>query len=331
MNKIHLLVIFFLALFISVGSAEDSSREEYIVEKGDTLWDISNEKLNDSFLWPNIWRVNSQLDNPDDIFPGDTIRIPSLEDLMRLAHGPAAAPPAVEPVYVEEPAVEAVIMAPVEKPVEFILNKNLFLASGWIAGEYPAIGEVYASPLKRSIFGFNDYVYLKSDRRIDVGDLFLSIKKIKKVYHPKTGNYMGLQIRVTGILDVIGMDGKNFDVPKALVIASFEDIDKGNGIVPYTAIDPPLISDSTRTPLMTGYVVETYRNAKMSSSGDIVYLDKGMNDGLQVGDTFSALFQTPVERSIGRIQVFNAQPSTSVALVLKSAEEITIGDIWGNR
>jgi hypothetical protein len=331
MNKIHLLVIFFLALFISIGNAEDSFREEYIVEKGDTLWDISSRKLNDSFLWPNIWRVNPQLDNPDDIFPGDTIRIPSLEDLMRLAHKPVAAPPAEEPEYVEEPAVEAGIMAPVEKTRELILNKNAFLASGWIAGEYPGTGVIHSSLNRRTTFGFNDYVYLQSDGRIDVGDMFLSIKKVKKVYHPKTGDYLGLQIRVTGILEVTGMDGKDFSVPKALIIASFENINKGDGIMPYTAIDPPVISDSTRTPLMTGYVVETYRNAKMSSHGDIVYLDKGVNDGLQVGDTFSALYQTPFERSIGRIQVFNAQPTTSVALVLKSDEEITIGDAWGNR
>lgn len=48
----------------------------HVVVKGDTLWDIAEAYLEDPFRWPNIWRINDQVVNPDLIYPGGKIRIP---------------------------------------------------------------------------------------------------------------------------------------------------------------------------------------------------------------------------------------------------------------
>jgi hypothetical protein len=334
MKKMYIIVIILLTFSVAIVYAQSTIREEHIVEKGDTLWDISNKKLNDPFLWPNIWRVNPQVDDPDDIYPGDIIRIPSLDDLSRLPAEPEEVTSVEKPAMVEEePAVEEkpAVIVPVEKPKKHIINKKRFISSGWIAPEFPSMGEIYSSPNERSIFGSQDFVYLRSDRSISIGDRFLSIRSIKKVHHPITGNYLGHQIRVTGILEVIGRDGSDYDIPKAIVATSFEELHKGDGLIPYTETDPPTVPDVIRAPEIRGYIVESFMNADIVGAGDIVYLDKGDSDGLQIGDTFSALFQEPVERSIGKIQVIALQPTTSVALVLKSDGEITVGDVWGNR
>jgi hypothetical protein len=75
--------------------------------------------------------------------------------------------------------------------------------------------------------------------------------------------------------------------------------------------------------------VESYRNSLLSGINDVVYLDKGLNDGLEAGDVFSVFSTTSVERPIGLLQVISLQPQTSTALILKSEQEITIGDSWG--
>jgi hypothetical protein len=47
----------------------------YIVKKGDTLWDLSDEFLQDPFLWPDIWHNNPHIQNPHLIYPGDSLSI----------------------------------------------------------------------------------------------------------------------------------------------------------------------------------------------------------------------------------------------------------------
>jgi hypothetical protein len=49
--------------------------ETYIVQKGDTLWDISSHFLRDPWHWPEIWFKNPQVENPHLIYPGDILAI----------------------------------------------------------------------------------------------------------------------------------------------------------------------------------------------------------------------------------------------------------------
>jgi hypothetical protein len=54
---------------------EPEHPETYIVQKGDTLWDISSHFLRDPWYWPEIWYKNPHIENPHLIFPGDELAI----------------------------------------------------------------------------------------------------------------------------------------------------------------------------------------------------------------------------------------------------------------
>ncbi len=56
-------------------TVKEDAPKTYVVEKGDTLWDISAIYLDQPWLWPKLWRMNPQIDNPHLIYPGDQLTL----------------------------------------------------------------------------------------------------------------------------------------------------------------------------------------------------------------------------------------------------------------
>ena len=67
-----------LMAFAAPAPATAQAQDGYTVEVGNTLWDLAERFMGDPFQWRQIWEANrSTIDNPDLIYPGQVIRIPT--------------------------------------------------------------------------------------------------------------------------------------------------------------------------------------------------------------------------------------------------------------
>jgi hypothetical protein len=64
----------------------------------------------------------------------------------------------------------------------------------------------------------------------------------------------------------------------------------------------------------------------INGTWDVVYIDKGTKDGLQIGDMLATTVQSQHRIMNGLIQIINLRETTSTAIIKKSNSEITKGD-----
>jgi len=84
------VLAFVLSLFVYGWVMADTVKlnpnhpDQYVVVTGDTLWDISGRFLENPWQWPEIWHINSQIENPHLIYPGDLISLVYVDGKPRL-------------------------------------------------------------------------------------------------------------------------------------------------------------------------------------------------------------------------------------------------------
>lgn len=335
-------LIFFLLLPL-ITFAQTDEIKKYKIIKGDTLWDISGRDLKDPFLWPEIWKENSWIVNPDLIYPNQIIKIPlylikkelsgeegtstaepvspeeapAFEDQAAVEEEPAALPP--------EPAIEEAKKEPVQATKSSLINKNILTASGYIADTIPDAGRVNDLSEKQLISGSEDIIYLDTNRPTKVGDKFYVINSSKLIKHPVTRKKMGYVITIKGIVEVLKANHKE---TIAKITKSFREINAGDRLDSYYDIEPLMTGGNFRTPDIDGTIVATSNNVLLQTMLDIIYIDKGCKDGIEVGDMFKTITMDDHSAANGVIQVINCKDHTATAIIKSSVNPISAGNMF---
>src|SRR5690348_14352711 len=104
-------------------SAQEEAPHAHTVKRGDTLWDLAKLYLGDSFLWPEIYRLNTDvIDDPHWIYPGESLKLPAPGTTPTVAEGPPVKQ-AGEPVSTPAPAPVA---APTGAPVPPVTGSPVY-------------------------------------------------------------------------------------------------------------------------------------------------------------------------------------------------------------
>jgi chemotaxis protein MotB len=172
------------------------------------------------------------------------------------------------------------------------------------------------------------YLKLKNPGDAALGDLYTVYRRSRKVFHPITKQYMGYIINRLGVVQVIQLDPK---VVGVRVVRSYAPFSPGDPVMRFT---PPPVEDVTENAVagadVEAMVVELQADKNMSlvSQGNLVYLDKGQDDGFRAGD-FLEVFRTGgglPERKIGIVKLLSTEPHTAAAVLSKATARVQIGD-----
>lgn len=105
--------------------------DTYVVQPGDTLWDIAAMFLRDPWYWPEIWQINPQIANPHLIYPGDVLSLAYLDNgrPVVVREGPAGNTVRLSPRVRAEPLEEAIPTIPLETLRAFLSRPSVLAES----------------------------------------------------------------------------------------------------------------------------------------------------------------------------------------------------------
>lgn len=333
------IAVAFALIVQSAGAAqfqysEDFEYKEYIVKKGDTLWSISKRELEDGFQWPMVWRENLKINNPDQISPGQIIIIP-----VRMVEKKPIAPEKVVPM--EEVAREEVepkfIINSIEperevkkadleyKPIEPLIGSTLLLAAGYITRVIPDVGEVTGNAYGRMTYGTGDEIYIKTRNRAQIGQKFYVIKKVSEIRHPLNKQLVGWLVKVGGVIETIESGSRGL---KATVLAASDGIEVEDTLDYYYDVSSPFITGEPRRPQVSGHIVASTYMRDLNGTYDAVFIDKGTNNGLRLGDMLMTLHEGTDDKLSSVMQLVNVRKETSMGLLIKSVSEVQKGDVF---
>lgn len=356
--------------------AAAQNMDAYTIQPGDTLWDICARLLGDPFYWPKLWSLNQYITNPHWIYPGNLLvfregteiappqfevtkpdpavaeMVPLPTEMTEIPVQPNPVP--VQPVTAENlqegftiPAEETVSVAAAvadpyaiqplpetSKSFEINLRQEGFIAETQI----PPLGFVYKSEEERDNLAELDEVYIKltDPSQAQVGKKFTVYRTLRRVKHPQTKGYMGFLVKILAELEVTSVNG---DVANARVKTSYDYVNRGDPITEYVDI-LKRVNLLPNTAAIEGVVVDTMvEGLSILGNGDVIYLDKGLADGLNIGNTVDVvrsgdgLFKVGRDKDkllpqevVGRLVIVGAQQRTATAVIMDAYDALTIGD-----
>ena len=215
----------------------------YVIQTGDTLWDISGTMLGDPYLWPQLWEANQYILDAHWIYPGDPLVIPAGAQVFQPEGvvGDPMAEAAADGLSDELAAADADLEeswfqdAASTKPPVALGSESQIYCSGYIAPEgeeFPfevtaseydfltptldykadSANQDYGSFFSRKTtekigLGPGDIVYIAGGRAdgLSPGELLTAVLPEDMIYHPVSNELVGQFYRYRGRIRLLSV------------------------------------------------------------------------------------------------------------------------------
>ncbi len=284
-----LSLAFSASAIADVLTLREDAPTQYVVKKGDTLWDISALFLNTPWKWPELWGHNPQIENPHLIYPGDILRLVYTDDGQpRLVVANAETNNVVKVSPTKRTTIKR--YQPVEtlplSEITSYLNYERIL----VAGEYDDAPMVLggSTSTKRKVKG--DIIYSQGDLEANV--MYGIYNKIREFGEKGSQIY---ELELAGTTRVSKSADEN-GVVTLKVLSNKRDIAQGFKLF-------PLLDDQSLPANYTLSIPEQEINARILGASsrvteftklEVVIIDAGKEHGLSTGNVLGIYNDSPV-------------------------------------
>ncbi|MDH0749391.1 LysM peptidoglycan-binding domain-containing protein [Pseudomonas sp. GD03842] len=308
--------------------------EQYTVVAGDTLWDISGKFLSQPWQWPQIWRANPQVHDPDLIYPGDTLNLIYVDGQPRIVvnRGESRGTIKLSPRVRSTPIAEAIPTIPLGAINAFLLNNRIMDR----AQQFDDAPYVVAVNGERVLSGAGDRIYARghfSPEHVSYG----VFRKGKTYFDPDTNAVLGINADDIGSGEIVASEG---DIGTLQMQRSTEEVRLGDRLFvsEERAINSTFVPSEPKQPIQ-GVILDVPRGVTQIGEFDVVTLDRGKLDGLVEGNVL-AIYKTgekvrdrvtgeqvkiPDERA-GLLMVFRTYDRLSYGMVLHATRSLAVSD-----
>lgn len=309
--------------------------EQYIVAKGDTLWSICERFFGNPWQWPKLWAQNELITNPHWIYPGDLL---NLLPPGQAAQGKPEAPVALPAPSKRSPEPPRITRAGPQLPSGIFLRQNGFVEPG----ELQAAGKIIGSREEKMMLASLDEVYVESSKKnpLKVGERYTIYRVLKSVRRP-----YGLRETLGSIVEILGDVQVRQVTPggiaRAVIREALGPIERGFRVGPlrrtFKLVDPRP-SDKA----LEGVLVESLVPSALLGSQQLLFVDLGKKDGLEVGGRLfvirrgdgyvGTLGGGPVDdrrfpkEIVAEILIVDVRDRISAGLITRSVKETRLGD-----
>jgi len=342
-----------------VADAPDS----YTVKSGDTLWAISGLFLKRTWRWPELWGMNLQeIQNPHRIFSGQQLFLEKNGGRARLRTARSDSDATdmttvrVSPRTRYESLAEAALPTLKNQFIEPFLSEPLIVDEAQLA----KAPRIVSTQEGRVLLSKGDRAYALGDPASpltgakDEPKAYRVFRNVIPLKDPDSAMVLGYEAKYVGkavlvrgqtVREIVGKDGNpQLDIVPATIdiVGAKEEMRVGDRLLP----EPPLeISNYVpRAPdaPVDGRIVSVYGSAVINAAqNQIVVINKGLRDGLQVGHVLAVQKHGPrvidrtsgmpveinlPEERIGLVMVFRPFEALSYGLILQITDGVKVGD-----
>lgn len=270
---------------------------EYVVKKGDTLWDISSLFLNDPWLWPKLWKFNPQIKNPHLIYPGDQLKLVYEADgspKLVMAKRSFSLSPQKRIAYKKDEPIPMVPLNAIESflSYELALDEDTLESLPYVLGTDRTV--------KRALPG--DLLYIKGDLKSE--SKFAIYRKGKAYVDPDSEDILGYEAVLVAVADLINSGDPSEGVPgKIRITTAKQEVRASDVVMPIRqGQDLPAFFKMAKIDTeLDGTIVATPSDLAGVSKYDVVIINKGQDSQVLAGNilTISRKSPTVVDQGLG--------------------------------